>query len=154
VSSVPLNSEKTVAIFADRFTKSLAGLDSTEQERVLKKILRVLESDTPSREVYKIPTGCDTLEIFREGNILRIYGKLILGLPKGNKRYNILHLFYVDKHKYRQSDLVRFDEHAKKALKKATKISSLQRIEKYVQANKALDADDVQQLLDEGNNLS
>ncbi|ELZ78529.1 hypothetical protein KU306_15045 [Haloferax larsenii] len=154
MSSVPLNSEETVAIFADQFTKSLGGLDATEQRRVLKKIRRVLESDTPSRHVYEIPTGCDTLEIFREGNILRIYGKLVLGVPKDNKEYNILHLFYVDKHKYRQRDLVRFDELAERALKQATVISSLQRIEEYLTSNKALDAGDVQQLLDEGNSLS
>lgn len=153
MSSVPLNDEESVAIFTDTFTKSFAKLDGTEQRRVLKRVHTVLESSAPERYIYEIPTGCDYLEIVREGNTLRLYTKLVTGVPPGNKAYNIFYLFYVDKHKYRQGELVRFDEAAKKALGRAT-MQGLIQLKGYLKEHRALDADDVQQLLDEGGNLS
>lgn len=147
MNAIPLSDEENYAILAETFTESLGDLDKEEQRQVLKRVHTLLESESPRYYIYEQPKGTDRLHIIRAGDQLRIYCRLVMGIPRGGKLYNILYLFYIDKHYYRDSDLRRFDERAQERLNEATSISGAEEAGEYLDRQDAMDAEDVVELL-------
>ena len=151
MSEVPLSDEHNKAILADAFIDSLSDLDrGTQQREVLKKIHQLLDSQSPERYIYEKATGVDVLQIIRPNDLLRIYCKLVMGVPKNNKEYNILYIFYVDKHKYRNRDLKRWDRKAKSLLDRIESLQSISDVDQHLEEHNAFDPEDIQKLIDTG----
>lgn len=145
MSRVSLSDEETYVILAPEFTDSIGALDDkTRQVSVLKRIHTLVSSDAPHRFIYEQLTGCDELEIIRAGSDLRIYCCLVMGVPEGNKRYNVLFCFYVDPHKYNQSDLRRFDAAAKQRVRQIQSFDLPENIAEYLEDHNAFDASGIQ----------
>lgn len=70
-----------------------------------------------------------------------------MGIPRSGKLYNILYLFYIDKHRYRSRDLQRFDERAEERLDEATSLPDAEEAEEYLDRQDAMDTEDVADLL-------
>ena len=76
----------------------------------------VLDSDTPQHYIYETVEGCDELEVIREGDSLRLYCRLVMGIPQNDKHYNVLFAFYVDDHHYEPTTLSNLDDAAEQWL--------------------------------------
>lgn len=152
MSVVEIRDEENLAVLSDEFVKSMERLDSgTEQKYVLKEIRKVVRSNTPRRFVYEVPEGCDLLEILRGTDKLRIFCKLVEGIPQQNGTYNLLFLFYVDEHKYRTQKLSEMDEAAQRQVKQIKACETLDAVETYLGRRQALDSEDLTALIDRGN---
>lgn len=152
MSIVEIRDEENLAVLSDEFVHSMRKLDrGTEQKYVLKEIRKVIESNTPCRYIYEIPEGCDVLEILRGTDPLRIYCKLAEGVPQRNKTYNLLFLFYVDDHKYRERKLAEMDTAAKRQIEQIEAYRSLEAVDEYLDQRQALDGDDLTELIERGN---
>lgn len=143
MSVVDLSDEETVAILAETFTESLADLgDATRQISVLKRLQQLLESHTPKRYIYETVSGTNGLQVVRAGGDLRIYCRLVLGLPANDEQYNVLFAFYVDPHDYRGEQLSRFDRAAQHRLDQISSFDSVGAIERYLDDVNAFEAAD------------
>lgn len=150
---VEISDEENLAVLSDEFVESVGRLDTgTEQRYVLKEIRKVIESNTPRRFVYEVPEGCDTLEILRGADHLRIYCKLIEEVPRQNKTYNLLLLFYVDRHNYRSQKLHDMDNVAQSEIERIEAFRSLDAVEQYLEQRQALDEGELTRLIEEGSN--
>lgn len=148
---VEISDEENLAVLSDKFVESMARLDGgTEQRYVLKEIRKIIESNTPRRFVYEVPEGCDTLEILRGTDHLRIYCKLVEEIPRENKTYNLLLLFYVDRHNYRSQKLQNMDSVARSEIERIEKFRSLDAVERYLEQQQALDEDELTRLIEDG----
>lgn len=151
MSVVEIRDEENLAVLSDEFVESMRRLDrGTEQKHVLKEIRKLVSSNTPSRFVYEVPEGCDVLEVLRGTDHIRVYCKLVEGVPRQNRTYNLLFLFYVDKHKYREQKLNDMDEAAKRQIERIEEYQSLDGVEEYLEQRQALDEDDLTRLIEEG----
>lgn len=148
---VEIRDEENLAVLSDEFVDSMRGLDSgTEQKHVLKEVRKVVGSNTPSRFVYEVPEGCDVLEVLRGTDHLRIYCKLVKGIPPTNATYNLLFLFYVDRHRYRNQKLEDMDQAAKRQIERIEAYQSLNAVEEYLEQRQALNEDELTQLIEDG----
>ena len=94
MSVVELSDEVNVVILAQTFTDSLADLDDRpRQMAVLKRIYELLDSSAPQPYIYETVQGCDELEVIRVGGDRRIFCRLVMGIPKGDKEYNVLYSY-------------------------------------------------------------
>lgn len=148
MSVVPLSDEENYAIFTESYGKSMAGLGRDQQLQVLKRLYKTLDSDAPQHYIYETVEGCDELEVIRAGNSLRIYCRLVMGVPHGNKTYNVLFVFYVDDHNYRSGDLERFDERAEERLVNLTDLSSVDDVDAYLEEHDAKQAEFLKKQID------
>ena len=145
---VPLSDEENYAIFTDTFGDSLSDLDRNKQVQVLKRLLKLLESDAPQRYIYETVEGTDELEVVRAGDTLRIYCRLVMGVPHGNQTYNVLFVFYVDEHRYANLDLERFDNVAAMRLHVLTDFDDVDDITAYLKDHNAKQAGFLREQLD------
>lgn len=142
MSVVPLSDDENVVVFVRPTLSDLEGLDGGEREQFLKRLLRTLESDAPDHYVEKAFSNCDELQQFRAGRYLRGYCRLVMGVAG----YNVLFLFHVTKHNYRQLDL--YDARACKRVSELTDLSSVGDVEEYLDAHDAMTVEDVRDVLD------
>jgi hypothetical protein len=134
VSVVELSDEENVAILAEAFTESLSDIgDKTQQIAVLKRLYELLDSSTPKHYIYETDEGCDELEVIRVGGDQRIFCRLVMGIPHGDKHYNVLLVFYVDPHRYRSNKLAAFDEAAKQRLDEIASFDAVDAVDDYLE---------------------
>lgn len=151
MSVVEIRDEENLAVLSDEFVESMGRLDTgTEQKYVLKEIRKVVESTTPRRFVYEVPEGCDVLEVLRGTDRLRIYCKLVEGVPRQDATYNLLFLFYVDEHEYRERKLTEMDEAARRQVERIEECETLDAVEAYLDRRQALDEEDLTTLIERG----
>lgn len=149
MSRVPLSDEETYAILAPTFTDCLGKLgDKTRQVATLKQIHKLLASEAPERYIYEQPAGVDELQIIRVGGDLRIYCRLVMGVPEGDTMYNVLYCFYLDPHKYGHEDLERFDEISKARVRTLKGFGSPGRVEDYLDEHNAFSAENLKERID------
>lgn len=98
MSRVPLSGDTKVTIFADEFSRNLAKLDHDQTCQVWNRLCTIHTSMAPTRRfIHEQVTGAEELEVIRVGDQLRIYCKLVDGVPD----YEIINVFSVHKHDYR-----------------------------------------------------
>lgn len=149
MSRVPLSDEETYAIFAPTFVDSLGDLgDKTRELATLKQIHKVLASDAPERYIYEQPAGVDELQIIRVGSDLRIYCRLVMGVPEEDTMYNVLYCFYLDPHNYNRDDLRRFDEVSKMRARTLKGFETPGHVTEYLEENNAFSAEDLKDRID------
>lgn len=120
---------------------SFGDLDKTEQLQVFKRVYTTLDSNSPDYFIYEALEGHEELEVIRAGEYLRIYCRLVMGIPQGTKMYNVLFLFYVDKHRYRSAVTRRFDRRAADRVDSVTGLETVDDVEEFLEENDAEDAD-------------
>lgn len=139
---VELDDDETVVIFTDRSIETIRGLDGTQQETILSRLLTVVQSEAgPSHFIYEQVSGCEELEVIRAGDTLRIFCKVVEDIP----RYNIIYVFEVDPHDYREADLRRFDRAACDKVEEIQARTTPEAIEEYVQ-DRALTENELEEL--------
>ncbi|ACV11864.1 hypothetical protein Huta_1691 [Halorhabdus utahensis DSM 12940] len=149
MSVVELSDEENVAILAETFTEGLSDIgDKTRQLAVLKRLHELLDSTTPQHYIYETVEGCSELQVIRVGGDQRIYCRLVMGIPHGDKHYNVLFVFYVDPHQYRPDRLTRFDQAAEQRLEEITSFEGVDAVDDYLEAMDAFTADDIRQRID------
>lgn len=148
MSRVPLSTEENRAIFTESFGDALRDLDRDDQVQTLKKIHKLLDSTYPEHYIYKNAKGCEELQIIRISDSLRIYCRLVMGIPHDNKAYNVLFLFYISKHEYRDAVMQRFDKRAQERLENITNLDAVDDVETYLAEHDAKDAAFLQERLD------
>jgi len=141
VQTVPLSDEENYAILAEQFGNGMASLGASDKRRVVKRLHTVLHSSSPQYYIYETVEGCDELQIIREGDSLRLYCRLVMGIPQNNKHYNVLFVFHVDKHDYESARLSRLDEAAEQWLADITDFSSVSDLDAYLEEHDAKTAE-------------
>ena len=149
MSVVELSDEENVAILAETFTDSLAALnDRDRQLAVLKRLYALLDSSSPQHFIYETVTGCEELQVIRVGDDLRIFCRLVMGIPEGDKHYNVLFAFYVDPHEYDRGTLQRLDAAARNQLEALGSLDELESVEQYLDEHNAFTGDDLDDRID------
>lgn len=149
MSVVKLSDEETVAILAEAFVESLASIeDKTRTVAVLKRLYELLDSSTPQHYIYETVEGCDELQVIRVGRDQRVFCRLVMGIPHGDKHYNILFVFYVDPHRYRSDQLATFDGAAEQRLSEVTSFDAVDDVQKYLDELNAFTAKDIKDRID------
>lgn len=149
MSVVELSDEENVVILAQTFTDSLADLDDRpRQVAVLKRIYELLDSSAPQHYIYETVQGCDELEVIRVGRDRRIFCRLVMGIPKGDKEYNVLFVFYVDTHNYRSAQLRTFDDAARQRLQEVTRLEDVGDVEAYLEELNTFRAEEIKERID------
>ena len=144
MSVVELSDEENVAILAETFTESLSDIgDKTRQIAVLKRLHELLDNSTPQHYIYETVEGCDELQVIRVGGDQRIFCRLVMGIPHGDKHYNVLFVFYVDPHQYRPDQLARFDEAAEQRLDEITSFDAVDDVDDYLEEMDGFRAEEI-----------
>jgi len=146
VGYIPLGDEQTWVIFAGEAQSNLASLEGSEQQQILTKLLQIAESDAkPTAFRYE---QIKNLDIIAVGNQIRLYTKIVDGIPSGNAEYHLIYLFYIDDdHEYETGPMATYASEAQTALDTATSLETIQDIESYLSELQALDADALRDLL-------
>lgn len=139
--TVELSDEENYAILAEQFGEGISSLGTADQRRVIKRLYTILDSNNPQYYIYETVEGCEELEVIREGDSLRIYCRLVMGIPQNNKHYNVLFTFYVDNHDYEPTTLSRLDKAAEQWLEEITELSAVEEIDTYLQKHEAKTAE-------------
>jgi len=137
VRTVELSDEENYAILAEQFGEGMSTLGASDQRRVVKRLHTVLDSDSPQYYVYETVEGCEELEVIREGDSLRIYCRLVMGIPQNDAHYNVLFVFYVDKHGYEPGTLSNLDAAATEWLEEITDFHSVANVDAYLEEHDA-----------------
>jgi hypothetical protein len=146
VSFVPLSNEKTRVIFAASSLSGLAKLDGRKQKGVLRCLISVIESESKPRQLAH--EEIKNLDIFTVGSTARIYTKIVENIPRGNKKYHLIYVFYIDdQHDYEQSDLFKYSQRADTKANEATSLSDVSDVEEYLKRQDARTAEDLRSLL-------
>lgn len=142
-----MTSDQTVAIFAEPAARSLfrelrkkRGL----QRQFLARLHDALTSPTPGAFVEKPFAGVRTLMQFRAGDVMRGYC-VYTDEPPG---FNVFYLFQVTDHAYDRNPIVRHDSNAQAVLEELRALSSVEETERYLSTRHALDADDIERILE------
>lgn len=135
--TVELSDEENYAILAEQFGAGMSALGASDQRRIVKRLYTVLDSDSPQYYIYETVEGCEELEVIREGNSLRIYCRLVMGIPQNDKHYNVLFAFCVDKHGYEPETLSKLDEAAEHWLEEITDFSAVANVDAYLDEHDA-----------------
>lgn len=139
--TVKLSDEENYAILAEQFRDGMSSLGASDQRRVFKRLHTILDSDNPQYYIYETLEGCDELEVIREGDSLRIYCRLVMGIPQNNKHYNVLFVFFVDHHDYDRATLGHLDEAAEQWVEDVTDFSTVEDIHLYLEEHDAKGAE-------------
>lgn len=139
--TVKLSDEENYGILAEQFRDGMSSLGASDQRRVFKRLHTVLDSSNPQYYIYETLKGCDELEVVREGDSLRIYCRLIMGIPRNNKHYNVLFVFFVDKHSYDGTTLGHLDEAAEQWMEEITEFSTVEDVDLYLEEHDAKNAE-------------
>jgi len=144
----PLTSDENVAVFHEKAAKSLFNdLDKkTElQRQFLSRLQDALESDTPGRYVEKPYKGVENVLKFRAGDTMRGYC-VFADEPDS---YNIFYFLEVTDHEYDKYPVAKYDTKAGEVLETVRGLSGEKEVEKYIKGHGALDASDVEEILDD-----
>ena len=71
-----------------------------------------------------------------------------MGLPKGDKEYNVLFVSYVDTHNYRSAQLRTFNDAARQRLQEVTRLRDVGDVEAYLEELKAFTAEEIKERID------
>lgn len=140
MAPIPLSDEETRIIFGEEAGEGLDALDAPQQEQVLRKLLDVMEGAAPpSKYVYE---QIGNLDIYRKGDMIRIYAKAVDNIPRGNTMYHVVYVFYIDEaHDYHRKHLAKFSPRAQQKLERITNLETVEDVEAYFERKNALDAD-------------
>lgn len=139
---VPLSNEETRVIFAADSLSGLSELDGRKQKAVLNCLISVVEGESkPSSLAHE---QIENLDIFTAGSTIRLYTKIVEDVPRGNKKYHLIYLFYIDhKHEYKKADLVEYSERAEASMEIATSFETVVDVEEYFERQNAQDIEDL-----------
>ena len=143
---IPLGDEQTWVIFAGESQSNLASLEGSEQQQILTKLLQIAESDAnPTAFRYEQIKNVDIIAV---GDQIRLYTKIVDGIPSGNAEYHLIYLFYIDDdHEYEADTMSTYALESQTALDTATSLETVGDIESYLSEMQALDADALGDLL-------
>lgn len=146
MSEIPLSDEETKVIFAEESRDNLAELDPTKQAEVINRLLNIVRSASdPSRFIYE---KIRNLDIIRVGDQIRLYTKVVVNVPEGNKEYHAIYIFYIDdKHDYDHNVIATFSRHAQATLSEITNLDTVGDVEAYMDSHDALGEEDLADLL-------
>lgn len=143
---IPLTDEETRVIFAGETTHNLRTLDASPQEQVLRRLLSIVESESPPSSFVHETIG--NLDIITAGGQCRLYTKTVDRIPRGNTEYHAVYLFYIDSaHDYQETELATYSTEAELMLEQATSLETIPDVERYFENNDALGEDDFRDLL-------
>lgn len=146
MSRVPLSDEETRVIFAGEAAQSLADLDASGQEAILRKLLNVVASDAPpSSFVYERIANLDIISV---GDQCRLYTKVVDEIPRGNTEYHVIFLFYIDPaHDYPHATVAEYSRSAETKAERITDLATVAAVDEFLAARDALDETDLRNLL-------
>ncbi|MFC5135985.1 MULTISPECIES: hypothetical protein [Haloferacaceae] len=148
MSYVPLSDDETRVIFTSEASSNLAGLEGSEQQAILKKILSILQSESPPSSFVR--EEIQNLDIIAIGSQIRLYSKVVERIPRGNAEFDILYIFYIDDdHDYEQRALATYSHEAQTKMERLTSLETVFDVQEYFEEMNALDEDDIRDLLDE-----
>jgi hypothetical protein len=142
-----LSSDESVAIFHQAAAEDLfETLDKkTElQRQFLSRLHDALESTTPGTFVEKPYTGVDNVQQFRAGDVMRGYCVFTDDLPS----YNVFFFLAVTDHDYDAYPLAKYDRRAGTVIAELRDLTDKSVVEEYLDGHDALDAEDVEALLE------
>ncbi|WP_353635657.1 hypothetical protein ABSL23_17325 (plasmid) [Halobacterium sp. NMX12-1] len=131
-----------VVIFTDSAEQEIRDLDATQSRDALTAILNCLRNPVPESVIEKTYETCQELQQLRQGK-LRIYCKLVTAIPG----YNVLWIFAVKKHQYR--NLGKFDAQACGKTAELNDITQRSKVESYLSRNQALTVPELEDLKDQ-----
>ncbi|KKF40129.1 hypothetical protein FK85_22930 [Halorubrum saccharovorum] len=147
MSYVPLSDDETRVIFTSEARSNLAGLEGSEQQAILKKILSVLQSESPPSSFVR--EEIQNLDIIAIGSQIRLYSKVVERIPRGNAEFDILYIFYIDDdHDYEQRALATYSYEAQAKMESLTSLETVFDVQEYFEEMNALDEGDIRDLLD------
>ncbi|MFC7216188.1 hypothetical protein ACFQO4_19175 [Saliphagus sp. GCM10025334] len=132
------NPDDGVAIFHPKVESEIRKLDNTQARDALTAMINCLENDVPESVIEKTYETCKELQQLRQGD-LRLYVLLATYVPE----YNVLWVFAVKKHRYR--NLGKFDARACQKANVLRKLTAT-RVEDYLEENEALTVDELKAL--------
>lgn len=135
--TVKISDEENYAILAEQFREGMSSLGAADQRRVFKRLCTILDSNNPQYYIYETLKGCDELQVVREGDSLRIYCQLVMGIPQNDKHYNVLFVFFVDDHNYDPATLGHLDEAAKQWIEEIMDFSTVENVDSYLEKHDA-----------------
>lgn len=142
-----MSDEETRVIFAANSLSGLAEVDGSVQKGILQCLINVIESESRPKELAH--EQIRNLDIFTVGSQVRFYTKVVEDIPRGNKKYHLVYVLYIDEdHDYDRSDLFKYSERAQKKLEKATSLEDVADVERYLEEQKAQTAEDLRDLLE------
>ena len=147
MSPIPLSDEDTRVIFSDEAMDRLGRLEGSQQKQLLRRLLSILKAETPpSAHLHE---RIQNLDIIAAGDTIRLYTKVVENIPRGNTRYHIINVFYIDEgHDYLQRKLATYNTAAQERADRITSLVDIDDVEAYLERMNALDAADLQDLLE------
>jgi len=142
-----LSSDTTVAIFTEEAADSLFDDFKKKpnfQRQFLSRLHNALTSATPQTYVEKPYRGVDNIQQFRAGDVMRGYC-VFADEPEA---YDVFYFFQVTDHKYDAYPVSRYDSEAGTVLDELRGLADETETEEYLNDHNALDADDIEELLD------
>lgn len=133
------DTDEGIAIFTDSAEKEIGKLDPTQSRAALTAIINCLDNPVPRSVIEKPYETCRELEQLRQGD-LRLYVTLIEDVPD----YNILWIFAIKKHRYR--NLGKFDQQACEKVRDLRNRMDSETIGSYLDRNEALTLEDLKEL--------
>ncbi|ELZ43732.1 hypothetical protein C464_16322 [Halorubrum coriense DSM 10284] len=125
----------------------MTGLEGSEQQAILKKILSVLQSESPPSSFVR--EEIQNIDIIAISSQIRLYSKVVERIPRGNAEFDILYIFYIDDdHDYEQRDLATYSHEAQAKTESLTSLETVLDVQEYFEEMNALDEGDIQDLLD------
>lgn len=146
MSKIPLTDEETLIVFAGEAASNLGSLEGSEQEQIISRLLSILESDAkPSSLIYE---RIGLLDIYAVGDRIRLYAKVVEEIPRGDGKYHLIYLFFIDDdHEYEPADLATYSPAAEAKLQEATSLETVNDVDAYLDSMNAMGADDLRDLL-------
>lgn len=143
---VPLSDEETRVIFAEEAAVNFAGLDASEQEALITRLLNIVSSEAPpSSFIYERIGNLDILTVGDQG---RLYTRVVDEIPRGNTEYHVIFLFFIDpNHDYPHKALAEYSPSAAATATEVTALEEVSDVEQYFEDHDALDGDDLRDLL-------
>lgn len=146
MSRVPLTDEESRVIFAGETVSNLDSLDANEQSDVLNRLLTVTDSVAPPSSF--VHERIANLDIIVEGDQCRLYTRVVENIPRGNTRYHIVYVFYIDAtHDYPHSALATYSRAAQARADEATALETVSDVDQYLADHDALSPDDLREML-------
>jgi hypothetical protein len=142
VNYIPLTDEDTFLIFAGEAKRNLEALDRGQQDAVIDRLSTVVGSAAPpSAYVYERIGNLDIVTVGDQG---RLYTRIVEDVPRGNARYHLVYLFFIDAtHDYPRTALATYTEAAAAKATKATSLDTVASVDAYLDRMNALDSEDL-----------
>ena len=147
MSPIPLSDEDTRVIFSNEAKDRLDRLEGSQQKQLLRRLLSIVEAETPpSAHLHE---QIQNLDIIAAGDSIRLYTKVVENIPRGNTRYHIISVFYIDEgHNYPHQKLATYNPAAQDRVDRVTSLDDVDDVEAYLERMDALNGDDLRDLLE------